>query len=169
MKKLYFGGSFPDLDINHPEDSIKGDFRVQILGEVNRLLYLPENEDREILLSDHVSYVGPYYFYGESLQAKQTVIVENEMILKCTDAVFLLENINIPGTITELVYAALLGKNVHAFYVSLEKGTPETEINSEQWYPIAFAQMMGKSIECVECNSREDAVEKILSLVKSMN
>ncbi len=171
MRKFYFGGGFPPLDKNHPEDSMKGDFRAQLLGDAKKLLYPPINKDMEImeiLLTDKSSYVGPYFFYGESLQAQKTVLVENEMIHKCTDAVFLLENISNPGTVTELVNAALLGKNVHVFYISLDSGTPETEINSDQWYPIAFAQMTANNIECMECCDLEDAHMKILSFVESI-
>lgn len=169
MRKIYFGGGFPSIDYNHLEESMKSDFRALILGDVKRLLYPPESKSLEIPISDNALYVGPYFFYGEALQAKQTVHIENEMIHQCTDAVFLLENISSPGTVTELVNAALLGKNVHIFYISLETGTPETEINSDQWYPIAFAQMVGNNIECVECSSLVDAQKRIQTFVKSRN
>ena len=170
MRKIYFGGGFPPIDYNHPEDSMRNDFRAQILGDAKLLLYPPpENKSMEIPISDNSLYVGPFFFYGEALQAKQTVHIENEMIHKCTDAVFLLENISSPGTVTELVNAALLGKNVHIFYISLDTGTPETEISSDQWYPIAFAQMVGNNIECIECDSLENARKRILSFAKSRN
>lgn len=168
MRKLYFGGGFPSLDINHPEESLKKDFRVLILGDVMKLLFLPRESTSETHLSDNLSYVGPYFYYGEEISAKQVVAVENDMVHKCTDAVFLLENVSSPGTITEVVNAVLLGKNVHIFYVSLDNGIPETEINSDQWYPIAFAQMVGKNVHCTECRNREEAVRRILSFVESL-
>ena len=168
MRKLYFGGGFPSLDMNQPEDSLKDDFRVLVLGDVRKLLYLPQECTTETPITDNGSYVGPYFFYGEEISAKQVVAVENEMVHKCTDAVFLLENVSSPGTITEVVNAVLLGKNVHIFYVSLGSGSPETEINSDQWYPIAFAQMVGKDVHCIECSSRAEAVRKILSFVESL-
>ena len=168
MRKLYFGGGFPAFDVNQPEDSLKDDFRALVLGDVRKLLYLPQEFTTETPLSDKVSYVGPYYFYGEEISAKQVVTMENEMVHKCTDAVFLLENVSSPGTITEVVNAAILGKNVHIFYVSLDSGIPETEINSDQWYPIAFAQMVGKNVHCTECINREEAIRRILSFVKSL-
>ena len=168
MRKLYFGGGFPAFDVNHPEDSLKDDFRALVLGDVRKLLYLPQECTTETPISDNVSYVGPYFFYGEEISAKQVVNVENDMIHRCTDAVFLLENVSSPGTITEVVNAAILGKNVHIFYVSLDNGIPETEINSDQWYPIAFAQMVGKNVHCTECSSREEAVRRTLSFVESL-
>ena len=129
---------------------------------------MPQGSTTETPLSDKVSYVGPYYFYGEEINAQQVVAVEKDMVHRCTDAVFLLENVSSPGTITEVVNAVLLGKNVHIFYVSLDSGSPETEINSDQWYPIAFAQMVGKNIHCVECGNRDEAIRRILSFVKSL-
>ena len=168
MRKLYFGGGFPPFDANHPEESMKDDFRALILGDVRKLLYIPQGSKTETPLSDKVSYVGPYFFYGEEISATQVVAVENDMVCKCTDAIFLLENVSSPGTITEVINAAFLGKNVHIFYVSLDSGTPETEINSDQWYPIAFAQMVGKNVLCTECSCREDAVRKIISFVETL-
>lgn len=168
MRKIYLGGGFPILDINDPESSMKNDFRTLVLGDVKKLLFSPQNESMEISLSDNVSYVGPYFYYDKEINARQVVSVENDMINRCTDAIFLLENVSSPGTITELINAALLGKFVHVFYVSLDTGNPETEINSDQWYPITFAQIVGKSIECVECSSREVAINRILFFVETI-
>lgn len=155
------------LDENNPIDSLKEDYRALILGDVRRLLHLP-NEANEIPLSDKVSYVGPFYFYGDSLISRQIVSVENDMIHRCTDAVFLLGNNSCPGSVTELVNAALLGKTIHIFYVVLYSGTPETEINSDQWYPMAFARMVGKNVTCMQCQSRDEAIQKILSFVDAL-
>lgn len=166
-RKLFFSGEFPLLDKNDPEGSLREDYRVLILGDVRRLLHLPE-EDKEIPLSDKVSYVGPFYFYGDTLCSKQIVSVENEMIRRCTDAVFLLENNSCPGSVTELVNAALLGKTIHIYYVALSSEMPETEINSDQWYPMAFALMAGKNVTCTECRSRDEAIQKILSFVDAL-
>lgn len=62
MRKLYFGGGFPSLDINHPVESLKKDFRALILGDVWKLLHIPQENTTETPLSDNVSYVGPYFF-----------------------------------------------------------------------------------------------------------
>lgn len=167
VRKLFFSGEFPLLDENNPVDSLKKDYRALILGDVRRLLYMPE-EGKEIPLSDKVSYVGPFYFYGDTLCSRQIVSVENEMIHRCTDAVFLLENSSCPGSVTELVNAALLGKTIHIYYVALSSETPETEINSDQWYPIAFARMAGNNVTCTECRSRDEAIQKILSFVDAL-
>ena len=69
MQRLYFGGSFPKLDKNDPEGSMKGDFRALVLGDVKRMLYSPQDGSMEVPLSDSVSYVGPYYYYDGMLKA----------------------------------------------------------------------------------------------------
>lgn len=166
-RKLFFSGEFPLLDKNDPEGSLREDYRALILGDVRRLLYLPEKSG-EVQLSDKVSYVGPFYFYGDSLSSQQIVSVENDMIQRCTDAVFLLENNSCPGSVTELVNATLRGKTIHIYYVVLSSETPETEINSDQWYPMAFASMVGKNVTCTECGSRSEAIQKILSFVDAL-
>lgn len=167
MRKLFFSGGFPLLDKSDPEGSMKEDYRALILGDVRRLLYMPE-KSREVPFSDKVSYVGPFYFYGDHPSSRQIVSIENDMIHRCTDVVFLLENHSCPGSVTELVNAALLGKTIHIYYVVLSSRTPETEIKSDQWYPMAFASMVGGDVECTECQSRDEAIQRIRAFVESI-
>ncbi|MBO6255037.1 MAG: hypothetical protein J6O49_15560, partial [Bacteroidaceae bacterium] len=72
-------------------------------------------------------------------------------------------------TITEIVHAATYGREVAIFYVKqpLDKGEPENDICSANWYPIEFAKIMTDT-HIVECENREMAKQLACDYVESI-
>ena len=91
------------------------------------------------------------------------------MVDKCTHAIFLVDNTNIPGTIAEIIHATMAHKQIAIFYVkqSLDDGEPEKEICSANWYPLQFAKQMANAY-LVECADREMAKGLIYNYVETL-
>lgn len=155
-KIVYCGGNFKFQYKDYSVDKLAEDYRAVVLHSVNKLLHKPEGGLTP--LNEGTMYCGPYYFYEEGTDGENIVKNEIEMVDKCTHAVFVIDNTNIPGTITEIVHASLGGKNVAIFYVKqpLDEGEPEKSICSANWYPIEFA-LQTTSAYVVECKDREMA------------
>lgn len=171
MKRLvYCGGNFEFQYKDFKPELMKDDYRTHILGDVNGILYQPKNESKTINVCKDVEYVGPFYFYEEGLDGSNVVSTEIGMVDRCTDAVFLVDNVNIPGTVAEIIHASLLKKNVAIFYVKqpLDEGEPEKDICSANWYPLQFAKQVANAY-LVECEDRELAKMCIYNYVKSLN
>lgn len=161
-KIIYCGGNFEFMYKDYTFDKLKTDYRASILGSAKRLVKSPKNYGTKHTIYPHVQYVGPFYFYEEGLDGDNVVGNEIEMVKRCTDAIFLIDNTNIPGTVTEIVHAAMLGKKITIFYVkqSLDEGEPEKEICSANWYPLEFAKRVAGA-ELIECSTRIVAKIKI--------
>ena len=170
MKKIYCGGNFEFQYKDYSVDKIANDYRVGILGgDVNKLIHTPDNEEKLRKIGHGVYYCGPYFFYEEGTDGASIVKNEIGMVNKCTHAVFVIDNTNIPGTITEIVHAATYGREVAIFYVkqSLDEGEPENNICSANWYPIEFAKIMTNA-QVVECEDREMAKQLAYNYVESI-
>ena len=169
MKIIYFGGNFEFQYKNYSINKLAKDYRVEILGDVDKILHTPKNETTTVKLGGNLYYCGPYYFYEEGTGAASIVANEASFVEKCTDAIFLIDNTNIPGTITEIVHAATLKKRIAIFYVKqpLDEGEPENEICSANWYPLEFAKLKANA-HLVECENREMAKELIYNYVNSL-
>jgi hypothetical protein len=173
MKKIYFGGQFRFLYKDASKEVIKEDFRSKVLGDYQLMLRRPQCG--YVQLSPNAQYVGPFYFYEEGTSAWDIVLNEFSMVERCTDAVFILDNESCPGSISELIHASFLKKNVNIFYVStpIDEGEPENEINSKQWYAIQMASIVNPgNTDITECLTYEEAVkyvgEKVDMVVPSM-
>lgn len=167
MRQFYFGGKFDfeykDFSINN----LSKDYRSIILGDVNKILYPPKNDNKTIELNKDKLYIGPYYFYEEDLSSEEIVKNEFNMVEKSTDVIFLLNNDPCPGTITELMHASFTNKNIYIFYIKIEAddGEPKDKIKSKQWYPIIFSQLINNNIHIFECNNKEEAINKIKNIL----
>ena len=117
--KIFFGGAF-NFDCRDEDYKIMAaeDYRAQILGSVDALIRPKDMNGMSI--NDNVLYIGPFYFEAESLKAEDIVACEKQMIERCTDAVFVLDDAACPGTIAEIMYANSLQKTIHLFYVQRE-------------------------------------------------
>lgn len=159
-KIVYLGGNFEFQYKDYSVENISTDYRATVLHDVSKLIHEPK--DGLVPLSGDTMYCGPYYFYENGLDGANVVKNEIGMIDKCTHAVFVIDNTNIPGTITEIVHAAMKGKDIAIFYVKqpLDEGEPEKNICSANWYPLEFARQMANAY-MVECADRDMA--KILA------
>lgn len=170
IKKIYFGGRFSFQYKDYTKEKLAMDYRSIILGDVNKILHSPNTNEKLTKISENVFYTGPYYFYEEGTTAKDIVKNEIEMVERCTDAIFLLDNESCPGTITEIIHSVFKNKIIHIFYVKIpiDNGEPENEINSKQWYPIMFSLLNNDKVFLTECKTRDDATKKIISFINKI-
>ena len=169
MKKMFFGGRFLFMYKDYTIEKLSDDYRAKLLGDVKMMLKPPSNTSRSVRFSNTSEYIGPFYFYEEGTSASAIVKNEYNMVEKCTDAVFLLDNRACPGTISELIHASFLRKIIHIFYVTLsvDDDEPENEISSRQWYAIQMSSMInGGNTHIKECATYDEAVELIINKFK---
>lgn len=92
-----------------------------------------------VLLNKKLKYIGPFYFESE-------------------------------GMVDELILASELKKNVQIFYI--RKGDyeeTESKLHTPCWFPIIMSQQINhNNTKVVECKNYEEAIENILSYVRSL-
>ncbi len=162
MKKIYCGGRFHfDYLVDGYRENAARDYRAVLLGNVDSLL---ERSDG-VRIHENAEYIGPFYFETDGMQDRDIVRVEWEMVSNCTDAIFLLETADCPGTVCELTAASMLGKRVHIFYLR-DDGETESMLRTPCWYPILHSASVNENTYVYECKSLDDAVEKIVATVR---
>ena len=162
MRKLYCGGRFHfDYLLEGYRDEAAKDYRSVLLGDTELLLQRSDN----VWIHENTEYIGPFYFETDGMQDRDIVQTEWEMVRNCTDAIFLLETADCPGTVCELTAAGMLGKNVHIFYLR-DEGETESLLRSPCWYPILHSVLINERTSISECKNLDDAVEKIVSMVR---
>lgn len=164
---LFCGGAFR-FDRRRADcfDMIPKDYRSVLLKNPERLF--ADFNSGDVMLGPGVAYVGPFFFTTDQLSGEQIILKEKEMIERCTDAIFLLNEASCPGSVTELMQAVMLGKNLHLFYV--QKGDDdeiESSLHTPCWYPILFSKLTNEHTQLYRCQDYDNAVEKILKLVES--
>ncbi len=164
---IFCGGAFR-FDRRRADcyEMIPKDYRSVLLKDPTRLF--ADFDSGDIELNPQVTYVGPYFFTTDQLSGEQIILKEKQMIEHCTDAIFLLNEASCPGSVTELMEASMLGKDLHLFYV--QKGDDdeiESALHTPCWYPILFSKLTNEHTNLYRCQSYDDAMEKILKLVES--
>jgi hypothetical protein len=165
-KKIYFGGRFRFMYKDYTKEKLAEDYRAKLLGDVDLMLRTPKNRSKSVYMGRQMGYIGPFYFYDEGTSAEDIVNNEYDMVERCDEAVFLLDDEPCPGTISELIHASVLYKNVRIYYVKTEidKGEPENEIYSKQWYAIMMAIKINEECtDIIECADYDEAVDMIVS------
>ena len=143
---LFCGGAFRfDRRRDDCLDLIPKDYRSILLGDPARLF--ADFSDGDTTISPNVDYVGPYFFTTDKLSGEDIILKEKEMIERCTNAIFLFDEAGCPGSVTELMQATMLGKNLHLFLLSAvmttrskvfsipPAGTPSSSANSPTSIP----------------------------------
>ena len=164
MEYIYCGGRF-DFDYRQIgyEKKAAEDYRAILLKDVNNLL----NTADTVVLSDNLSYIGPYYFETEGMLDLDIIETEKRQIERCTVAVFLLDHSPCPGTIAEMVYAASLHKRIKIFYVKDENET-ESALQSSFWYPMILCRKINPAGTNIQsCDSFSEGRAEILKWLKS--
>ena len=164
MEYIYCGGRF-DFDYRQSgfEKKAAEDYRAILLKDVNNLL----NTADTVVLSDNLSYIGPYYFETEGMLDQDIIETEKRQIERCTVAVFLLDHSPCPGTIAEMVYAASLQKKIKIFYVKEENET-ESTLRSSFWYPMILCGKINPAGTNIQsCDSFSEGREEILKWLKN--
>lgn len=168
MILLYCGGNFEFQYKDFTPKLLLNDYRTVILKDLDNILHQPKNGSKSVTLSPGVEYISPFYFYENELDGKGVVMTEYNMVDRCTHAVFLVDNTNIPGTVSEIVHASILQKNITIFYVerTQDEGEPEQEICNMNWYPLEIAKQSGARL--IKCSSRDEAKSLIYQYVDSL-
>lgn len=140
MKKLFCGGRFYfDYQLPDYQEKAANDYRAILLGGPEHLLRKSDG----IQLHEGLEYIGPFYFESDGMLDKDIVRCEISMIERCTDALFLLDGADCPGTICELTMAGALGKDVHIFYIRRPDGEEtESSLHSPCWYAIVHSCLL---------------------------
>lgn len=164
---IFCGGAFR-FDRRRADcyDMIPKDYRSILLKDP--ALLFADFDQGDTLLSPEIAYVGPYFFTTDKLSGEQIILKEKEMIERCTDAIFLFDEAGCPGSVTELMQAAMLGKNLHLFYI--KKGDDdeiESALHTPCWYPILFSKLSNEHTQLYRCQDYDDAVKKIMEFVGS--
>ena len=152
MEYIYCGGRF-DFDYRQIgyEKKAAEDYRAILLKDVNKLL----NPADTVVLSDNLSYIGPYYFETEGMLDLDIIETEKRQIERCTVAVFL------------MVYAASLQKKIKIFYVKEENET-ESTLQSSFWYPMILCGKINPAGTNIQsCDSFSEGRAEILKWLKS--
>ena len=162
MKKLYCGGRFHfDYLLDGYRENAAKDYRAVLLGNVDSLL----KRSSGVQIHEKTEYIGPFYFETDGMQDRDIVQVEWEMVRNCTDAIFLLESADCPGTVCELTAASMLGKRVHIFYLRDDRET-ESLLHTPCWYPLLHSISVNENTSLYECKDLDDAVERIVATVR---
>lgn len=166
MKQVYCGGTFTfDCRDAAYRRAAALDYRARLLGSVDLLLQKQEY----VTLREHVRYIGPFYFETEGMQDADVVACEMNMIRTCTDAVFLLDEGNCPGTISELTLAAMSGKRIAIFYIRRpDDEETESSLHTPCWYPILLSGLLNSRTAVYPCLDYDDASEKIAAYVRAL-
>lgn len=135
----YFGGKFPFSYKDFTMKNLSKDYRAKLIGVsslVRTKFELPTTKKGLV-------YMGPFYFYDDETSAEEIVRRESDIVESVDVCYFLLDkDAAMPGTVTEIINAALHKKIIKIFYVKeeIDIGEPEREVASPLWYPILFAQ-----------------------------
>ena len=165
MRQLYCGGAFP-FDPRSADYCrlAAGDYRAVLLGSRELLM----QRSAGIPLNRRTTYIGPFYYETPDMRDVDIVRDEMEMIRRCTDAVFLLDDAACPGTVCELTAAAMLHKRLHIFYLRRDDDQEtESALHSPCWYPIIHSTIINTATSIHACHDYVEAVRRITELVRS--
>ena len=166
--KLFCVGKFhfDYLNDNYIE-AAKNDYRSFILNDVELLL----KRQNYVEISSNIDYIGPFYFETDGMIDKEIVENEMKMINEATHIFMLLEDGLAPGSVSELIYASTLKKNIYIFYIKYnESEETESNLHSPCWYPIIMSKLINKdNCDIIACKDYKDAINKILNKIKKLS
>lgn len=168
-RRLFCGGTFCfDYKCEDYRSQAQHDYRVSILGDVDSLLKYSEDG---VLICKGIRYIGPFYFETDGMEAEQIIEKERQMIEACTDAIFVLDEAACPGTITEIIYASSLRKNLHLLYIKYgDDVETESPLHTPCWYPLLFCmQTNGARTHLHSCRNSQDIRLKLATVLNDIN
>lgn len=171
IKKLYCGGGFNFTQENW-NSKLCEDWRCRLVLNGNTLIFTREPEF-PFPIKNNLFYGGPYYFeksekevsnFGESV-----VECEKRLIDESTYCLFVLNRNDILGTVAELVYAAMIGKEIHIVY-SYNGNDKETEskYHNPAWYAITLANILSNKVNVYKATSNKEIEDNITAIIKSL-
>lgn len=170
--KIYCAGHFEFEYRNYSLNNLAKDYRGMLIGDPEKIAH--EKPGTPVTFKDNnsVEYIGPFYFYEDKKTAND--IVSSEMgRVEEADVIFFYipNNPACPGTVTEMVYSALLGKKVVIAYEKQSNtGEPENDVDSPVWYPLMFASLKNReNVTMKPVENKEEAVNMFKSFLISCN
>lgn len=171
MKTIYVGGPFTFFYKDYTPELLKQDFRYRLIGEefvkqTNKTVYV-----------GNVEYTGPFYYYQLGQTPTDVVTSEIDAIRAADYAYFVFsDKNNAPGTIAELVHAAVLNKVIRIYYVKndvMSEASDNTNnlndnIHHPYWYPFLQAKQLAVDVKFFECETYEEAINKCIETINNM-
>lgn len=172
--RVYFAGNFEFMYKDYTMELLSKDYRSKVLGNVELLMRKPKDDYGYTEINDNVLYSGPYYFYEDGVDGESIVHNEYDMVERSTDVVFLLDNVNCPGTVAEMIHALFSDgqPNIWIFYIEQkpDDGEPEKDVCNSNWYPVEMCRWMGhKRVTLCPCKTRDAASDMIIKLIDRMS
>lgn len=165
--KVYIAQRF----IKDENGSFKDDFRAKLIcekidGDIDDEKFRNFNSYSFIRkIGRALHYIGPFWNEKASNgvltsdDCEQVVSTENRLIEICDMFICYFDEKLSPGSITELIYACMLGKRIKIFYKTEDS---EYKVKSSSWYPIVFAKLMANA-EVIPVDSDEYIVMNLIS------
>ncbi len=174
VPKVYVAARFVKDRLENGELSLNNDFRVNLINDHNNFM----NFNNHSFIRDSngnikFQYLGPFYnekaSYGDvtSTDCAEVVNTENKLIERCDIFICYLDKNISPGGISELMYAALLGKRI-IIYFKEEKDIGYS-IKTSNWYPIVFAMIKGAQTEVYPVRRALEVVQSIKDKIYKCN
>lgn len=167
MNRLYCAGKF-NFDYLEKDYKSKAaeDYRAIILEDVDLLL----KKHTFVPLSTNLQYIGPFYFEADDMDSNTIVSEEIKMINACTHAIFLLDDADCPGTISELILAGSLGKNIGIFYIRHSSNEEtESDLHTPCWFPIIMSSKISNNVRLFECSDYKVGISKIMDYLQEIS
>lgn len=168
VPKIYLASRFI-TDKKDGKLSLKRDFRSVLIGGEDKLIdanyssFITNDTGKTIF-----QYIGPFYnekaSCGEltSTDCMEVVRTENKLIEKCDIFIIYLDEEVSPGSLTELVYAATLGKQIVVIFK--KEDDIKYSLKSSNWYPITFAKLLQECTRVYTVRFKDEVLRIIREL-----
>ena len=166
MIKLFYSGTYKVrhefINKENVLEMLKDDVRSKIVGDVYSTVYA---SDGVILKNNpNVMYVGGFYYENnnpEKSECENVVYEELKQIDKCDLVVCNLTKYSAIASVTELIYAASLGKHIVIF---CDPKITSYNIQGEYWFPILTCKEIDDNIEVKFINSEDEIIDYVNNL-----
>lgn len=161
--KIYCAGHFEFEYKDYSIENLGKDYRgILVGGDPYKIAHENLGVPVTFKYNKDIEYIGPFYFYEDQKTAKDIVGSEMKRVEEADVIFFYIPNDPAcPGTVTELVYSAILGKKVVIAYEKQSNtGEPENEVDSPIWYPLVFSMLKNYvNMEMHQVNNKSEAIE----------
>lgn len=167
--RIYCAGPFGFQYKDYSKEKIAKDYRSILVGNPDKIIhegqFLPTFRDNM-----RVKYNGPFYFYEDQKTAADIVKEEKERVEEADVVFFYFRgNANCPGTVTELINAAMLKKRMVIVYEPQSNtGEPENDVDSSVWYPLMFVGLCNKNASLHRVSNQEEALEVFIDYLHNI-
>lgn len=166
MIKLFYSGTYNTrhelINKDNVEEMLKNDMRSKIVGDVSKTIYPSDN----VILKNNknIRYIGGFYY---EKQDKNKTVCENvvseelKQIEKCDLVVVNLMNYSAISSITELLYASMLKKEIVIF---CDPNITSYKVEGEYWFPILTSKELNKNIQIKYVEDEKEIINYINEL-----